>query len=340
MAQDNAFRMQGIVQTISGMLQEFETWKRITDTPDESGQVSVAYEVRYVYIGPDGVRRGIDRSDLSSPDGIDAGPSAGPLPGTYEIHIVDSSGSDLIEPFRAEHVTYDSMTARRSPQESLAGLYGTALQDAEATIRNQRSRLNDAERRETKAREDLNTKQDQLTKALSDVASYRLAAERAAAEAKADRERCLAFEAELEQIRADTAMFKPHVGMIVDEGMRRLCGVLGLPMPNVEQSNDEQGDPMPQGIGCEDPMGTFDTYFKLTLLNPHIARYLVSNSGLLTPPNVMNWRLVRAVVWLFYKRDLGAVPDWNSMCSDWDSMLDEIQAENGYEKEEPAVAAE
>jgi hypothetical protein len=340
MGQDNAFRMPGVVQTISGMLQEFETWKRITDTPDESGHVSVAYEVRYLYIGPDGIRRGIDKSDLGLSEGIDAGPSAGPMPGTYEIHIVDASGNDLIEPFRAEHVTYDSMATRRSPQESLAGVYGTALQDAEATIRNQRSRLNDSERREQRARDDLNLKQDQLTKALSDVANYRLAAERATAEAAADRERCAAFEAELEQLRADTAMFKPHVGMIVDEGMRRLCGVLGFPMPNTEQSNDEQGDPMPQGIGCEDPMGTLDAYLKLTLLNPYMARYLIRNSKILTPPGVMNWKLVRAVVWLFYKRDLGAVPNWDAMCADWDAMIQEIRAEDGNEEDEEPAAAE
>jgi hypothetical protein len=339
MPQDNAFRMPGVVQTISGMLQEFETWKRITDTPDEAGHVSVAYEVRYIYIGPDGIKRGIDKSDLGLSDGIDAGPNAGPAPGTYEIHVVDSSGNDLVEPFRAEHVPYESMVSRRSPQESLAGVYGTALQDAEATIRNQRSRLNDAERREQKARDDLNLKQDQLTKALSDVASFRLAAERATSEAAADRQRCLSFEAELEQIRSDTAMFKPHVGMIVDEGMRRLCGVLGFPVPNTDTSNDQQGqgDPMPQGIGCEDPMGTLDVFLKLTLMNPYMARYLVKNSGLLTPPNVMNWKLVRAVTWIFYKRDLGPVPDWNSMCSDWDAMLEEIRAEEGHEEESAAA---
>ena len=338
MAQDNAFRMPGVVQTISSMLREFEIFEREAKTPDDHGHVSIDYEVRYIYIGPDGIRRSIDKSEMVPTDGIDAGPNSGPPPGTYEIHVVNAAGEDIVEPYRAEHVTYELMAARRSPQESLAGVYGTALQDAEATIRNQRSRLNDAERREAKARDDLNTKQDQLTKAYSDIAKYRLSAERATSEAAADRERCAAFEAELEQLRSDTAMFKPHVGMIVDEGMRRLCGVLGFPMPSAEQSNDEQGDPMPQGIGCEDPMGTLDTYFKLTLLNPYMARYLVKNSKLLTPANVMNWKLVRAVVWLFYKRDLGAVPDWNAMCSDWDTMLEEVRAEEGHEEEESAAA--
>jgi hypothetical protein len=46
-------------------------------------------------------------------------------------------------------------------------------------------------------------------------------------------------------------------------------------------------------------------------------------------------------VWLFYKRDLGAVPNWDALCADWDAMIQEIRAEDGHEEdedEEPAAA--
>lgn len=317
----------GVVNTVRAMLDDFETWQVATKTPNAEG-VSLPYTEHYIYIGPDGRPVRITRDDITQEAGPD---EKGLPPGRYEIRVIGMDGNECVEPFVGEHIAYDELSAlRRSPSDVASSAFSAVTSELETALRNTGARLRDAERREEKYRRDCNTYIDQNANLLREKGMLMLRTEQAEGYAKAAKEEVELLRNELAALREETAMFKPHAQLLVQEGVQYLARAFGIPMPAaLPSANDigapQVGDPMPQNIGAEDPLGRFNDFFAATIANPYFCAWAIEQGTKMNPP--ITWPLVRALFWAHTKCDLGAVPDWERMFAEYDAERAPVAAE-------------
>lgn len=261
-------------------------------------------ELTYTYISPAGKRIGVSRENLT-------GQIEGwPLPGDYEIDVVDSNGESIPdEPWRATEFDKDSLLAVKTSGDNPAnGLMSSIMEESRIIIRDQRIRINQAEARETKAREDLTAKIDLI----NDLQKKKNDAELAAGKAIADRdlanEKQKEAEAALAYLEDSMASMKPHIAMAVDHGLQRFGELLGATEPDAAPSETE---PPPAQDGEDPPPAGVDDRAKL--MNDLLAAVIIDESMLmeLTHRGVIPWAQARALYWLIKKKDIGEEPNWD-----------------------------
>lgn len=317
----------GVTPTLAAALRDVALWEDSVNQPEGA---TIDYTLEYVWIGPGGKRQEVIKEQLT--EGFTDG---WPMPGEYEITPLDSNGEPLIEPFRALQLDKDALARSSRPEDGPAALMLAMSEDARITIRNQRANIDAAEKRERAAREELNKALDQVAKLTRESAQLKITADRA----MSDMELAVARQQEAEEaytgLENEILEFRPHVQIAVDHAMHKLTSIFGLAADNVadnvsantntsEDSVPEGTDPRPPG--CENPVQTLDELYEAVIYNWQLCRYLVDN-------NVITWDLVRRLVWLRKKIDLGPTPVWDDDPNEAPAA-DQANAEGVNETEE------
>lgn len=287
----------------------------------EQSEAATDYEVEYTYISPSGVRQGVSKEHLEgSIDGW-------PLPGHYEIFVLDSNGEPLHpDPFRAVEHDKDALVrgAGDAANNPAMQLFATLSEEARLTVRGQRAELNNALQREKQAREDYQKQIDVTTALQREKAQLVLTAERAVAEKELAEERLKESEDAREKMEQDIAEMKPQFATVVDRALHHFGGFLGLPSneTTAEPGSTAQEGQAPPARKDEDPRPECavdpqkDTLELLAVLlgNDDVLASMVQE-GLVT------WDQARSIWWGLMGKDLGDEPNWD----EWHASREEAQ---------------
>ena len=285
------------VLTLPALLQSLARWEAAIG-PNQ-GQTALDFRVVYTYVAADGRRLEILREQLEEGRSDDW-----PLPGDYEIDVVDSVGASLLRsPWRGVHFDRDALREPRTTRNAYDATLTQLLEESRIALRNSRADLDRAERRAKEAREELESKID----ALAQVARERNAAicERDRAVADAELERTKRNDAELAfaELERDVEGFRPHLEMIVDHGIARTLELVGLGDAKSDSSATPESDAASPPAGAEDPRARVSELMHAAIYNRGIARGLVEQG-------LLSWETLRALVWLDRGLDLGPTPEW------------------------------
>jgi hypothetical protein len=289
----------------------------------EQPDAAIDYEIEYTYISPSGVRQGVSKEHLEgSIDGW-------PMPGHYEIFVLDSNGEPLHQdPFRA--VEHDKDALIRGPGDAANNpamqLFSTLAEEARLTVRGQRAELNSTLSREKEAREAYQKQIDVTTALQREKSQLILTAERAVAEKELAEERLRESEAIREKMETDIAEMKPQFATIVDRGLHHFGRFLGLPSNETEPGEAQQEGQAPPARENEEPRPECaadpqrDTLDLLAVLlgNDEVLASMVQE-GLIT------WNQARSIWWGLTGKDLGDEPNWD----EWHAAHDAAEPQEG-----------
>ncbi len=306
-------RRHGVTLTIAAVLADVALFEKTIDPSlAEDGEASIDHEVQYTYIGPNGRRIGVTKEQLVGNGENDNWP----LPGVYEIDIVNSEGNSVLpEPWRAEHFDKDSLIESAKERDGNPGaqLFAVLGEEARISIRNQRHEINHAQARERSAREDLEKQIDVNAQLQKEKNAAIAIAERADAEKDLAVKRQNVAEEALHALENELAYMKPQIAAAVDHGIAQFGKMLGV---QGEATNDgepnappgEDGDATaqeraPAPPGADNPAAVLNDLLEKVVFNPDVCRELVEQGFL-------SWETVRAIVWVQRGVDLGSEPDW------------------------------
>lgn len=268
------------------------------------------------------------------------GEEAWPRPGIYEIHVVDSTGNDVIDPpFRAEHVSMSGLMTRAGDAHNAIGTAAAALyHDMTAHTRNQRAELDRKDREVAKMRDELASVNNKNSLLIRENAALVIAKEAAERNEKIAAEREKQSRLELEELHEEVAGFRPHVQMGVDRFVEHLKGVLGLPQNVSNDGAAQQADTVfpPESewdrppMGVDDPDARTDALFSL-ILDPRKLRNIVE-------ANYLSWDEARALFWLYTRKTL---PTWRVFLANYDAFVDgwfEAHPEDNIPEDESQAA--
>jgi hypothetical protein len=293
----------GVTPTLSAVLQDVKEWSADYELTN-AGQVPDFKIVYYYLSGPQKQRMEVVKDQL-----LPGTVEDWPLPGEYEIDVLDSLNESLLEePWRAQHLDKDSLVRGARSDENPAQVL---FEEYRIRLRNQAADRDRAEAKERKAKDELDVAEEKIRKLSRSNAEYQLAAEQAAARQAYAEEKQKEAEAAFEQLETENAELKPHIQMFFDHGFDRLVQFFGAApamaanntgnAPSADGPPLQGNDPMPPG--AEDPIGRLDDLFKAVIYDREICQHLV-DQGILT------WAQVRALVWCRTKVDLGPEPQW------------------------------
>lgn len=311
----------GVTASLPDVLQQLEQWERDAGMPGDDQVLD--YRVVCLFTGPNRKQISIPRDHLKPGTAEDW-----PMPGDYEIRVLDSNNEPMTDPWFASHFDKDTLTRARSGGDDMnqLRLVLDANEDSRIQIRNQRAWLNEAEARERKAKDALNLAEDRVGELTRKIA----AAEHARTKAEADRDVAFAKRDEAiaaaEQLEEELNTFKAPIAMFVDEGLEKLAQFFGVGAPapanNTGPSSAPGQDvaaagaaaapgagnpnPDPPPPGAEDPMqavADLGVLFERCIYDREVLRQLVE-------AGVLEWEHVRRLVWYRLKVDLGPVPKW------------------------------
>lgn len=286
---------------------------------DDAPRATFDHKIEYVYISP---------NKSIPPTGVSRGHLDGtidgwPMPGTYEIWVTDSNGEELHpEAFVAvQHDPASMVKSEDGPANHVMNLINASAEDARITIQRQRAAINAAEDRERKARIDFQNQIDVTTKLQREHANLILRAERAEADAELARQRQAEAEAGVRELEDRMATAQPYISEVVDQGLQKIGGLLGIPMPaneknaapEVDRKND---DPPPPGV--ENTKAAVDRFFQTTLGNDELLASMVQDG-------IITWADARVIWYSLTGKDLGDEPDWNA----WNAANEAPEAQEG-----------
>lgn len=305
-------RREGVTLTISAILADVATFEKEVDpSVAEDGSASIDHEVQYTYVAPSGRRMGVTKEQMQGKE------DGWPLPGIYEVDIVNSNGDSILPagPWKAEHLDRDSLMKADEKEGNPAVQLFTAMgEEARITIRNQRADINAAQARERAARDDLNTQIDVAAKLQKEKNAAIAIAERAEAEKELAEERQKVAEEALAQLQNEIAYMKPQIAEAVDHFISQTGKLLGVQDPtndvrpatqDAEQSANPSHAPdgSPAPPGAEEPRVVLNDLLERVIFNADVCEELV-NQG------VLSWETVRAIVWIQTGQDPGPEPVW------------------------------
>ena len=314
----------GVTASLADVLEQLEQWERDAGMPGDDQVLD--YHVVCIFTGPDKKPSSVPRAHLK--------PGAAeewPMPGEYEIRVLDSNNAPLTDAWFARHFDKDSLTRARNPDEgNPMRIVLDMTEDQRIQIRNQRSWIDQAESRERKAKDQLALAEDRV----SELTRKLTAADHAKTKAEADRD--VAFEQRqealnaAEQLEEELNTFKAPIAMFVDEGLEKLAQFFGV---GVRAANNTQApssgttssgapdvaaagaaatpgtanpNPDPPPPGAEDPMQAVQDLgdlFERCIYDREVLRQMIE-------AGVLDWELVRRLVWYRMKVDLGPTPKW------------------------------
>jgi len=316
----------GVTASLADVLQQLEEWERDAGMAGEDHVID--YRVVCLFSGPNKKPHSIPREYLK--------PGAAeewPMPGDYEIRVVDSNGDLITDAWTASHFDKETLTRARSTGDDFnpIRLMLDANEDNRIQIRHQRAWVNEAEAREQKAKAELRLSEDRVT----ELQRKLTAAEHA--KGKAEAERDVALEQRQEAVEAaelleeELATFKAPIAMFVDEGLAKLSQFFGVGVPAANTTGPSSstapagnGDPDVSAAGAaaapgagnpnpdpppplaDDPMQAVQDLgmlFERCIFDREVLRQLVE-------AGVLEWEHVRRLVWYRLKVDLGPVPKW------------------------------
>lgn len=289
----------------------------------EQSEAATDYEVEYTYISPSGVRQGVSKEHLEgSIDGW-------PLPGHYEIWVLDSNGEPLhAEPFRAVEHDKDALVrgAGDAGNNPAMQLFATLSEEARLTVRGQRAELNSALSREKQAREDLQKQIDVTTTLQRERAQLVLTAERAVADKELAEQRLKESEEVRGKLESDIAEMKPQFATIVDRGLHHFGKFLGLPSNETEPGDGQQQSqqaPVREGDDPRPECAADPQKDTLEVLAALLGNYDVLAS--MINEELITWEQARSIWWGLTGKDIGSEPDW----SEWNAAHDTAEPQEG-----------
>lgn len=327
----------GVTPSLADALQQIEEWERDAGMPGDD-QVLAYHVVCHFLSTPNRKPMSVPREHLK-PGALDDWP----MPGDYEIRIVDSNNANLTDPWYATHFDRESIQRASRTDDSSnnpARMFLDFTEDQRIQIRNQRAWLNEAESRERRAKHDLNLAEDRV----SELTRKLTAAEHARVKAEADRDVAQAQRQEAidaaEQLEEELNTFKAPIAMFVDEGLDKLAQFFGMGARAANnttapssgaQDIGAAGAAAAPGAGNPNPdpppPGADDPLQAITDLNAMFERCIYDREILrkLVEAGVFEWDLVRRLVWYRLKVDLGPEPKWD----EWAAADAQQAAERG-----------
>lgn len=322
-------RRDTTTETIPSMLAQVDRYLLSIDGGNRDGTEDAAQildcHMVYTFISPEGgVRVGVERDQLEGKtDGW-------PCVGKYEADYVDSNDvSVLPEPWTAVQFDPDALKELAKGRQhgggghdSIGSLVEELLSSARIETRNARARAEAAERRADLAREETNRKVDTINRLQREKNDALMQAEKANAGEALAKARQLEAEENLERIENEIAEFKPHIQAGVDQMVHHIKAAFGdgdMMLPGAasqanggngahangsagpQPAGDEDADPRPPL--AEDPLACGDELLEAVVLDAEVARELHKMG-------ILRWELIRAVIWMKTKRDLGPDPVW------------------------------
>jgi hypothetical protein len=318
------------IPSVKAILASFDKWKTQAEATSADGSV-LLYEEYYYYVDPQGHAHEVTRDELEGDDGGQL------LPGTYEIHVKDSNGADLVHPWKGQHLSGESLSSR---MHEPAALYSTIVHDSETYIRAQAGRLARAEKSEREARDELRIVREHNANLQREIGGKTIAAERALAEKEVAEARQKDAEERLRELEESISECRPHVAMLVDNLIDRAGQYFGLPTLAANNSDTgqrgsvAQEDPFglppetqwePAPPGADNPAARGVSLFSL-VVNPRSLRWIVES-------RLLSWGECRALFWLARRRNLPEFwEDWLAMWEDCCAAWDEANGvEYGHE---------
>ncbi len=309
----------GAVPTLAAALTSLDDFLAEVATPMGDGIAVIDPKPEFFFRGPGGKLREIPRDYL-----VNGQNSAGwPVPGDYEIHVVDSDGNDLCDPWLACHIDNEELLKRNSE-----GNAEFLFDEYKTRVRSQRAELESAETRAKKLATELSIKDEQIGKLTKACSALTLANDRAMADKTLAEGRQKEAEDALAAMQEDVLTFQPIVQQGVDRVIERAIQIFGLPnfapanqaAPSTQEPapgpEQEQGPPTPSGI------------------DPNPERYRSSLYGLVTDvwklrPLVehgfLTWEEARGIMWHIAKVDPGPAPRWD----EWESAAKAAAGDQG-----------
>lgn len=324
MARSYRRQEQVTIRTALKALDEFVKELNPALADGDQSDISIDYSVIYTFIAANGRRLGVTRENLEGE--IDGWP----MPGTYEILVVDSNGKPMHdEPFTAVEIDKDEFLRGGGVSDNASGLaYMQALQEeGRLSLRRIALERDQACAREKDALKAYREQLDVTTELQRKIGRYELAAERAIADKEIAEERLKESEEAREKLEADIAEFKPQIREMVDRGVAHFGKFLGLPSNETEsQATDAQAtateparegdDPRP--ACAADPRQDTLTLLAAVLGDDDVVAHLVQDG-------VLTWDQVRSVWYGLTGKDLGDEPNWD----EWNARRSQESSEEG-----------
>lgn len=329
----------GVVPSVSAILRAFDDWDLLAKRPDSG--LTIDYEPVWIYYEPNRTQgREVTRAEFegSGEGGMSVTENAWPRPGKYEIHVVDSNGDPVIEPFCGEHWANDS-SIRRAEDMNPTAIMTDMMDQLRITARDAEARARKAEQREEDIRSKLRSKDDQHGKTLGELSRMTLLK----AQAEADRDLALGQLADMEQkfkeLEDSVTEFRPHIAMAVDHLADRAVQYFGLPaaVANAESpatGPDATGEPSGNYWTPPPPGGEDKTRFRLALedivRNPRKLRFSVES-------DLLTWDEARGLLYHLRGVDPGEQPMWKDEAL-WAEIIDAWDQANGAPPDVAAAA--
>lgn len=306
----------GAVPTLAAALASLDDFMAEVTTPSSEGIAVIDPKPEFFFRAAGGLSE-IPREYL-----VNGQNSAGwPMPGKYEIHVVDSEGNDLCEPWHAAH--FDNEELLKKSNEGNAEFL---FDEYKSRVRSQRAELESAESRAKKLAAELAVKDEQISKLTKTCSALTLANDRAMADKALAEGRQKEAEEALAAMQEDVLTFQPIVQQGVDRIIERAIQIFGVPSfaqanqpANNEQSaaaEQEQFPPAPPGI---DPSpdryrtSLYDLVTDVWKLRPLVEHGFLS------------WEDARGIMWHILKVDPGPVPRWE----EWEAAAKSAEGNQG-----------
>lgn len=297
---------------ISAILRQIEAWQAVAEIPNGETGAKLDYELEWIYVSPSGKRREVTKGEF---DGTTDG---WPLPGTYEVHVVDSNGDDMngFDPWIAEHVDKDTLaeTKANSAGDSMMNAVHGLLEEARLTQRDQRRQIDDAIRRQGEAEEKMRTATRQLADAQQKMAELELATQRAIADKNFAESKQKEAEDAYRELDRSVNAFEPQFKAGVDRVIERVLGPF-IPVAPAENDDEPASQrrviaPAPGGDDTpERAKAVVDGTFEAIFTNIDAIRPLVE-------AGIVDWATVRYVIWKYTGEEIGEEIDWSYWGSD------------------------
>lgn len=308
----------GAVPTLAAALASLDDFMAEATMPTSEGVAVIDPKPEFFFRAPGGLSE-IPREYL-----VNGQNSAGwPVPGNYEIHVVDSDGNDLCDPWQARHMDNEELLKRNSE-----GNAEFLFDEYKSRVRSQRAELEAAEARAKKLAAELAAKDEQIGKLTKNCSALTLANDRAMADKMLAEGRQKEAEDALAAMQEDVLTFQPIVQQGVDRVIERAIQIFGL--PSFAPANQAAPSPQEPAPGAEQeqfppaPSG----------IDPNPERYRTSLYGLVTDvwklrPLVehgfLSWEEARGIMWHIAKVDPGPVPRWD----EWESAAKSAEGNQG-----------
>lgn len=306
----------GAVPTLAAALASLDDFMAEVTTPSSEGIAVIDPKPEFFFRTPGGLSE-IPREYL-----VNGQNSAGwPVPGSYEIHVVDSEGNDLCDPWHAAH--FDNEELLKKSNEGNAEFL---FDEYKSRVRSQRAELEAAESRAKKLAAELAVKDEQIGKLTKTCSALTLANDRAMADKSLAEGRQREAEEALSAMQEDVLTFQPIVQQGVDRVIERAIQIFGLPSfaQANQPANNEQSDAAEQEQFPPAPPG----------IDPNPERYRTSLYDLVTDvwklrPLVehgfLSWEDARGIMWHILKVDPGPVPQWEK----WEAAAKSAEGNQG-----------